>query len=585
MGKITLKIKESNNPFYGLDNCLDLFESGTGSNITTEKLDKCWEEVRGSSQKRKMFFSLLFSIGDITNRQHNIFRGKEKDGGGNSNREGFYCIFNWLKDKSPKQFKAFLYDGLFDEYTCFDLLFRSRVKTSNGKVVAVYDSFGGDSPYSTMLLDYVVSIIKGDDPYKKMLVAKFLTLPRLSKRKGHTKMLPETRRVMQNKVKFLARLSKKMKWTYRIENNLAIFKGYKEWRKGYNGELESVLFSTNKISEFTKDGFINWYGKLPALARARVTSRIMKNEKWASFRPLIAEWNEYKEIKQAEQRLLEEKIRKGFATESEKAELEKVKKEAKVTTGAVDFHQIYEEAMSGKVDKLKLESFINKINLQFNNLVFIDASDSMSGEPFNFASFLASICLIKNPDDKARNLLGLFSDSAGWFDSIGSEPLVKPLLSFYENYARIDTFCRKEFRYNFGGWTDISTIIRMIEEKMEDDANIVEQLKLYPVWTIISDGEWNNLPAPESCINDLLHQCEKTLGFKPYIVAIDVNRSNKINVKRFGNIDNFIYIPSNPAQIETLLTNFDNLTSFDIYMPLKSLSESNRYELVRKHTF
>ena len=585
MEKITLNLKGSNNPFYGLDNCLDLFECGTGDNITTEKLDKCWEEVHDSKGKRMMFFSLLFSIGDITNRQHNIFRGKEKDGGGNSNREGFYCIFNWIKDKHPKQFKRFLYAGLFDEYTCFDLLFRSRVKTNNGKVVAVYDSLGGDTYYSTALLDYVISIIKGNDPYKKMLVAKFLTLPRLSKRKGHEKMLPETKQVMQHKIHFLSRLSRKMEWTYRVDGNIAIFKGYKEWRKNYNGELESVLFSTNKISEFTKDGFLNWYGKLPALARERVTSRIMKNEKWASFRPLIAEWNEYKAIKQAEQRLLEEKIRKGIATESEKANLEKVKKEAKVTVGAVDFHQIYEEAMNGKVDKLKLESFINKINLRYNSLVFIDASGSMRGAPFNFATFLASICLIKNPDDTARNLLGLFSEEAGWYNSIGSEPFVNPLWSFYENYAKINDFCRSEYSRKFGGWTDISTIINMIKEKMEDDADIVEKMKQYPVWTIISDGEWNELPSPELCINDLLHQCEKTLGFKPYIVAIDVTRSNHINVKRFANIDNFIYIPSNPAQIETLLTNFDDLTSFDIYMPLKSLSQSNRYELVRQHTF
>ena len=51
MRKITLKLKESNNPFYGLDNCLDLFECGTGDNITTEKLDKCWEEVHASKAK------------------------------------------------------------------------------------------------------------------------------------------------------------------------------------------------------------------------------------------------------------------------------------------------------------------------------------------------------------------------------------------------------------------------------------------------------------------------------------------------------------------------------------------------------
>ena len=79
----------------------------------------------------------------------------------------------------------------------------------------------------------------------------------------------------------------------------------------------------------------------------------------------------------------------------------------------------------------------------------------MTGAPFNFATFLASVCLVKNPDDDARNLLGFFASSSHWHSfmdsTIGktpnslmrqrvaqtnSKPLVDPTLSFFDNYHR-----------------------------------------------------------------------------------------------------------------------------------------------------
>ena len=118
-----VKIEFSNkneNPFFGLKNCLKLFQNHV---VSDGILDACWEEVQDDKEKRKMFFSLLFSIGDITSRQHNIFKGVKKDSGGNSERESFYEIFLWIKNNHPHQFVEFLTAGLFNEYTCFDLLF------------------------------------------------------------------------------------------------------------------------------------------------------------------------------------------------------------------------------------------------------------------------------------------------------------------------------------------------------------------------------------------------------------------------------------------------------------------------------
>lgn len=598
--------KSNNNPFYGLRNCLKLLQS-VGGTITETMLDACYNEVKDNKEHRQMFFSLLFSVGDITARQHNIFKGVKKDGGGNANREGFYVIFNWLKAKHRDQFIQFLNRGLFNEYTCFDMLFRSRVQTKGAKVLKVYDAFG-DEWYQEKLAEYVYGVLNGTNPFNKMLVAKFLTIPRLSKRAGHKQMLPETRRVMENKTTFLIKLSKLMGWEYTVNGVYANFKGYREWRKEYNGSLESVLFSTGKIKEFDKAQFIDWLDKLPSQARFRTKNRVMYSKikdtetlKWPNLAQWYSEWEKYKEEKQKEQRVLEEKIRQGQASTEDVQKLEKVKKQAKVNVGATNFNELYEQIMVGRVDGLKLEAFIqNKVNLPYNSLVIIDDSGSMSGRPFNFASFLAAVCLVKNPDDDARNLLGFFGRTARFYSYIDKQatdtpnslmrrsvgqavhkPFVDPTKSFIENYKQISSFCNASFE---SGWTDISTLIREIKRLLKGSPQLVDALKAYPVWTIVSDGEWNNLPSPEASVNDLLRQCEQVLGFRPFIVAIDVTRGGGVDANRFSGIDNLMYIPSNPNLIEQFLTNFKDMDVFDVYTPLQSIYRSNRYELVREAT-
>ena len=601
--------KSNNNPFYGLRHCLNIFER-IGDNITEPMLDNAWNEVKNSKESRQMFFSLLFSIGDITARQHNIFKGIKKDTGGNANREGFYVVFNWLRNNHKEQFIKFLHAGLFNEYTCFDLLFRSRVQTKGSKVINIYDVFA-DEWYSSELLNYVYKVINGTNPFNKLLVAKFLTLPRLSKRVGHKKMLPQTKQVMEHKAAFLIKLSKMMNWNYSVNGAHANFQGYRNWRKQYNGNLESVLFSTGKIKEFDKTQFIDWLDKLPSQARFRVKNRLLYSKtekgnpdapyKWQQLQIWYAEWEKHKSEKQAEQRVLEEKVRQGQATNDDLEKLEKVKKEAKVNVGATNFNELYSQIMDNRIDTLKLESFIqNKVNIPYNNLVIIDDSGSMSGRPFNFATFLASVCLVKNPDDEGRNLLGFFGRDTRWYSYIDKEcestpnsifrksisksvhkPFVDPNKSFMENFEQINKFCWATFE---GGWTDISTLITSIKATLKGYPQLIDTLKAYPVWTIISDGEWNNLPSPEASVNDLLRQCEDVLGFKPFIVAIDVTNSNRVNAERFAGIENLMYIPSNPTQIEQFLTNFKDMDVFDIYTPLQSIYRSNRYELIREAT-
>lgn len=597
---------KSNNPFYGLRKCLKLLQVAGGI-ITPAMLDEAWEEVKGSKENRELFFSILFSIGDITARQHNIFKGVKKDTGGNANREGMSVIFDWMFVKHPEQFNRFLNAGLFNEFTCFDLLFRSRVQTKGSRIVRVQDIFANNS-YRETLVEYVYSVINGSNPFNKLLVAKFLTPPRMSKRAGHKKMLPETKTVMENKCKFFIQLSQLMHWDYEVRPGYANFKGYREWRKGYNGALESVLFSSGKIKEFDKSQFIDWLDKLPSQARFRVKNRVMYSKvkdtetlKWPKLAGWYRDWETYKEQKQKEQRVLEEKVRQGQASTEDVEKLEKVKKQAKVNVGATSFNELYDQILYNNVDELKLESFIqNKVNLPYNSLVIIDDSGSMNGQPFNFASFLAAVCLTKNPDDDGRNLLGFFGRDTRFYSYIDKEtsntpnsimrrevgktvhkPFVDPTKSFLENYKQIKSFCNATYG---GGWTDISSLIRALKVVLAGNSALIDALRAYPVWTIISDGEWNNLPSPESSINDLLRRCEQVLGFKPFIVAIDVTINDRVNAERFSGIDNLMYIPSNPTLIEQFLTNFKDMDVFDVYTPLQSIYRSNRYELIRANT-
>lgn len=608
---VQVKLNNSNdNPFYGLRNCLTLFQS-TGGSINTTLLDACWNEVKNDKQKKEMFFSLLFSIGDITARQHNIFGSTKRDSGGNANREGFYVAFEWLKDKHFDQFIKFLNAGLFNEYVCFDILFRSRVQTKGSKVLRVFDIFSVAS-YRKALAEYIYAVVNGTNAFNKHLVAKFLTIPRLSKRSGHKKMLPETRRVMENKSKFLMELSNLVGWEYEAKPNYINFTGYRAWRKEYNKELESVLFSTGEILKYDKTEFLNWFDRLPAQARFRVKNRILysktadEEQKWTGLKAWYEEWEKYKTEKQAEQRVLEEKVRQGQASIEDQEKLEKVKKQAKVTVGATNFKELYQDICRGNVDRLKLESFMNKVNLPYNSLVIVDDSGSMRGAPFNFATFIAAACLVKNPDDDGRNLLGFFDNYSHWYSYIDAaaratsnsllrrdiakvspKPFVDPHKSFFDNFMEINAFCTAKFR---GGGTNISSIPEGLHTQCERNPQILDALKAYPVWTIVSDGEWNNLYSPEASINDFMRKCEKYFGFKPFIIAIDIadgswTTSERLqrNADRFSGIDNMIYIPSNPAMIEQFLTNFKDMDVFDVYTPLQSMYRSNRYDLVRNN--
>lgn len=597
--------KKQENPFYGLHNCLSIFQ---GNAISQSLLDLAYNEVKDDKVKKELFYSLLFSVGDITNREHNIFHKQKIDSGGQAKREEFFLIMNWMLNKHYDQFKKFLFAGLFDEYTCFDHLFRNRIKTSpkTNRVVEIYSMLSNEQ-YRHDLSDYVVSIVNGNNPFKKQLVAKFLTLPRLGKRSGHKKMMEPTLKAMYAKALFLKEVSDKLGWDYVFTGYYCNFKGYRMWRKDYNSDLESVMFSTGKIKEFDEMEFIKWLDKLPSQARFRVRNRILysKNEdgslKWPNCGEWYNLWEKSKEAAQEEQRILQEKVRQGTASIEDQVRLKEVKKEAKVNTGASTFKALYDEILRGNPDKLKLESFVqNKVNLPFNFLTIIDESGSMQGAPFNFATFLASVLLYKNPDDIARNLIGLFASSARfvsaidkkghdvvnslWYRqptvSIAPEPFVIPEKSFYENYQRIAKYLNATFT---GGGTHINTIANKLRNMYQSDPETIDALANYPIWAVVSDGDLNNSFNAKDSILELQQACRQYLGFVPYLVIIEINNWNNYDINHFEGLDQVMYIPGKIEIIEQMLSNFKDIDVFDVYTPLLSIYRSNRYELVRKN--
>jgi hypothetical protein len=601
--------KVNENPFYGMKNCLKLFQEAEKTKLTHSFLNECWKEVlntngRPNSEKKQLFFVLLFSIGDITARQHNIFHKNKVDSGGNAMRENFRIILSWMKLYHKLQYNKFMFSHLFNEFTTFDNLFAARIKTQKKtrKIIEKIDMIGEDIEN---LATYISMIIRGNNPFDKLLVAKFLTRPRLSKRQGHKSMLPETKVLMKKKQDLILKVSVLCDFPFEKRHGYTHFSGYYNWRKQYNGEMQSVLFSSGKITEFDQEEFVKWLDNLPSSARMRVRNMVLDKTtpkpKWGEIGNWFLTWEGFKTEKQTEQRVLEEKVRQGDASEETAVKLEQVKKEAKVTVGANNFKELFNEIITGTVDELKLQPFLDKINMPFNNLVFADDSGSMKGAStgkftaFQFASFIAMICLMKNPSDIGRSMMGLFSRVTRIIRHINivkypqnslinspsipaNMPLYNPELSFLKNLHNLRGMMDANTTYDS---TYITSIPDYLNSWCAGDDSKIELLREFPVWTLITDGNFNNLPSPESSMNDFMYKCQTYFGFKPFVVGIDVGTSS--NIERFSGIENFMFIPPNPAQIEQFLVNFQDIDIMDVYTPLNSLFRSNRYTLVKEN--
>jgi hypothetical protein len=123
-----------------------------------------------------------------------------------------------------------------------------------------------------------------------------------------------------------------------------------------------------------------------------------------------------------------------------------------------------------------------------------------------------------------------------------------------------------------------------LEPIIKENPDFLDTLKEYPIWTLVSDGDLNNSYNARNSMLQFQNDCRCILGYVPFVVMIEIYNYGNPRASHFEGIENMIYIPGNPAQIEQFLTNFKDMDIFDVYTPLLSLYRSNRYELVRANT-
>ena len=601
-----LKVKfntQNENPFYGMSNSLKVFQDASKGNVSITSVTQAWNEC-DDDNKKAMLLSLLFSVGDVTGRHHNLFKKRKVDSGGNSYREPFRDTLIPFLVSKQKDVLGLM--KLISEYTTMDNIFAQRVVTKKKtqtvqRIINMPAVYGVDN-----VAQFAYEIVTKGSDFQKHCLSKFLVRPVYTSRQGSKKLLPKTKEVMAGREDLLKIISKKVGWAYEKGPNGLIFTGYYAWRKPYVMKLESFLFSSGSILNFDEEEFYAILNQLPSDARFRVKTRVLYNEKWSKLKGWYKNWETFKEKAQKEQREIETRVKEGVASDDDKEKLKEVKKLAKVTTGAVNFEKLYTDIVNGRVDKLKIQPFLDAINLPYNTLTFIDDSGSMKtlrGEGFTarqFGAFIATICLMKNPDADASNVIGLFSASCRMYNGIsnvkvapnsllvgktkdiGRQALINSNDHFLTNLSRMSMWLDSESTWN---GTNITSVFMTLSRMVENDDNIREELMKYPVWTFISDGNFNNLGSAEASVNDFLKRCETKLGFKPYLILIDVAGKSSADITRFSGIDNLMMVPPNPASIEMFLTRFRDMDVYDIYTPLQSIYRTDRYEPVRHYVY
>jgi hypothetical protein len=631
----------SENPFYGKSALLELYNRGTSSGVTRAEFDRllgaAWKEAKPSKQMREMFYTILFMVGDITNRQHDLFRGSGKlDQGGNSNRDAFRWALEWMRKNEPAQYLRFVRTDLVRQYTSLDNVIGTRVKTAKGKKTVAEVVNPLDGVDLDVLAEYLAGIIRKANPAEAVLVAKWLTNVRLSKRqkrdrktgeavKGGRPLQDATRRVMQARQNLYNRLSQLMGWEVKVHKGNTEFVGLKAWKRQYNGTLESVLFSTGKVKELDKTAFFELLEKAPGGARYRIRRRLLDKDdkskgKWysnfgnADLASWFLEWEKFKEAKQAEVRELAEKVRQGTASDTDRAALTQAKKDAKVNTGASTLFDAVEGFLTGTGSASEMnvlvEAIINKVRFEVPALVIADCSGSMnstgraqtkSGKailPYKVAQLLVTLAMLKNPSTELDDIFVRFGSHAEFITdrAIGTaranrfmqgrmtivNKLIDRTKSFLDNWKNIGNLVDASMGGTsfssvaeaFKGWLDSAT-------DAAEKAQRVEMIRKYPVFIVVSDGDMNNSGDAASSMRDFMSKMRQWFGWEGVVVVLDVNTSNNAKSK-YENIENVIHYHGwNLGIVNTIFTKIHDLEVIDVYTSLNSLSKSNRYEPVR----
>lgn len=615
-----LKQKRVENPFYGQKGLLSLNHIGTNENSLKSQvvsaLNTAWNEVKDDHELRKAFFVLMFSFGDITNRQHNIFKKGKVDSGGNSNRDVFRYCMEWLSNTNRKQYLKFLTADLFRQFVCLWNVLATQVKTKPGtktvtEVIQAYTEKDVEP-----LAQYLATIIRKSNAIESTIIAKWLVRPRLSKRQRVNRKTGEkvgtrslTSKVVTNmrlREKLYISLSTIMGWEMVKHPHNMEFVGLNAWRKEHNQELESVLFSSKEILKMKKVDFLTLLERLPSGARYRVRRRLLtkddtqKNTKWGNelYRWFL-DWEKSKEDAQKQQRVLQEKVRQGTASEEDVAVLQEVKKKAKVNTGASSLLETFE-----KQDLLAIQSVMDKINFEIPVLVIADCSGSMSGKPTFYARLLATLTMLKNPSSELADVLVCFGTNATFYSGIGTntvtqsqnrfmqgtavnvQGIVDRTKSFEENFNFVSKFINSSM-----GGTYFSSVAASFKQWVDnavdasDKALRIETIQKYPVFIVVSDGDMNSQSNAAQSMTDFQMKMRQWFNWEGVVVVWDVNTGYGGGSSKFESCENVIYYNGvNASIINTIFSKVHDLDIIDVYTGIKSLFESNRYDLIKKNT-
>lgn len=628
--KSKMQQKTAENPFYGKSALLHLMQQSTKKVGLGVALNNAWNECKGSKILREAFFVIVFSIGDITNRQHNIFGKKKVDSGGNSLREQFMSCMKWMVKTCPEQYHEFLKNDLFRQYSCLFNVLGTQVRTKKGskQVLEVINMLEGVN--QTAVAEYMAKIIRSANPVEKTIIAKWLVNPRVSKRQGKDRKTGEKKgtRNLQDATKALAgvrigfylELSKIMKWEVKKHKHNFQFIGLSAWKKEYNGELESVLFSSQKIKEFDETQFTKWLNTLPSGARYRVRRRLLGEKdalkgKWISnfggdMGTWFLNWEKFKDEAQQEQRNLEEQVRQGDTSAETKEKLAKVKKEAKVTTGGDTLFSAFEKILSGKITQTEFnqaaQSILDKVKFEVPVLVIADRSGSMTsnsgGLPMKMAQLATTMAMLKNPSDELDNVVVTFGSSADFYtdnskgiqqqnrfmkgQSVKINKLVDRTADFVTNLNTVSTVVR-----GMNEGTHFNTVAQAFKKWLDSAPDETEKslrremIQAYPVFLVMSDGDLNNSGDATRSMAQFQQDMLQWFGWNGVVVVWNVSTDDAPRVDHFQGLQNVVhYFGFNAGIINTVFSKIHDLDIVDIFTPLKSLHESNRYDLVKAST-
>ncbi len=647
------------NPFYKMVGTLTMLQQcskmtdNPSKSVVVGLLNNAWKECEGDITKRKMFFSVLFSLGDISNREHNIFKKrkmKKVDSGGSSLRKVFLYALEWLHNNVAEQFYSFL--PIVGEYynlganTMYHLLWTDRWK---GTITEVYKV----NVDADRLTDYITSVLRSVHTSETELKLWAKWLWHIPTSNSRTRRITVTEKGLKSMRKYEANckvgdvivrqapkqretnekdkttleciqmLSDKMGWAVRKYAHNIKFEGYKNFRKSLLADTEAAMFSSQNIRLLDKIQLLEWFDKLPSGARYNVQRRLfnldksgslVSKDRWITEKGLnianvYSEWLKLKETAQKELRELsiEDKVEMAKKTPDV---LKSMEKAAKVNTAGDTILDVIASLLGGGSKQsldLAAQSIMDKVVCKVPILVTVDNSGSMKGKSLThkgvsfsaseIASIAATTFLLKNPDVELQDIIIRFDSTASVIakgnptehkgqrfmstTTKNVEWVTDQKKSFLENYQNVSSLIP-----NTGGATYFNKVAtelkRWVDEIPEYSSQRIDMIQRYQVFLVISDGDMNSSNNPNQSMLEFQSSMRQWFGWEGVVVVWDVKKQSEERSK-FDDMENVMYYGGcNPSILNQIFTNIDECSIIDVYTPLESLYNSNRYSPVRE---